>query len=117
MQKLSLKTKIKGITIVGYTNLSLLGTKQTLKVYKSKASCKVAAVKIIAKAKIKAANQFVDDFANVFKGEALKAKVWTAKRMLRLKGWSWELYINVCNAYRLLNLFNRSVSFELRVKM
>lgn len=105
------------ITIVGFTNLSLLGKRQTLKVYKTKATCKIAAAKIIVKAKIKAAKQFVDDFANVLKGEALKAKVWTAKRILRLKGYSWELYINVCNGFRLLRLFNASVSRELRVKL
>ena len=117
MQKLSLKTKIKGITIVGFTNLNLLGKKATLKVYKTKASCKIAAAKIVAKNKIKAAKQFVEDFANVLKGEALKAKIWTAKRILRLKGYSWELYINVCNGFRLLRLFNASVSRELRVKL
>jgi hypothetical protein len=117
MQKLALKTKIKGLTVLGYTNLNLLGNKATLKVYKSKASCKVAAVKIVAKNKIKAAKQFIDDFAAVLKGEALKAKIWTAKRILRLKGYSWELYINVCNAFRLLRLFNASVSGELRVKL
>jgi ABC-type uncharacterized transport system permease subunit len=105
------------LSIVGYTNLSLLGKRQTLKVYKTKASCKIAAAKIIVKAKIKAAKDFVNDFAAVLKGEALKAKVWTAKRMLRLKGYSWELYINVCNAYRLLRLFNNSVCFDLRVKL
>jgi len=116
MQTLSLKTKIKGLTVVGFTNLNLLGKKATLKVYKSKASCKIAAAKIVAKNKIKDATQFVEDFANVLKGEALKAKVWTAKRMLRLK-YSWELYINVCNAFRLLRLFNASVSRDLRVKL
>lgn len=117
MQKLTLKHKIKGLTIVGYTNLELLGKKVNLKVYKTKASCKIAAVKIIAKAKIKAAKEFVNDFATVLRGEALKAKVWTAKRMLRLKGWSWSRYIDVCNAFRLLRLFNNSVSFDLRVKL
>jgi ABC-type uncharacterized transport system permease subunit len=105
------------ITVIGYTNLSLLGKRQTLKVYKTKASCKIAAAKLIVKAKIKAAKQFVEDFATVLKGEALKAKIWTAKRILRLKGYSWELYINVCNAFRLLRLFNNSVCFDLRVKM
>lgn len=117
MQTLSLKRQIKGITIVGYTNLELLGKKVNLKVYKTKASCKIAAVKIIAKAKIKAAKQFVDDFANVLKGAALKTKVWTAKRILRLKGWSWGGYIDVCNAFRLVRLFNVSVGRELRVKL
>jgi hypothetical protein len=113
----SLKTKIKGFTVVGFTNLNLLGKKATLKIYKTKARCKIAAAKIVAKNKIKAAKQFVDDFANVLKGEALKAKAWTAKRILRLKGWSWQLYINVCNAYRLLNIFNKSVDYSLRVKI
>jgi len=104
------------LSIVGYTNLSLLGKKTSLRVYKTKASCKIAAAKLIVKAKIKAAKQFVDDFANVLKGDALKAKVWTAKRMLRLKGYCWSRYIDVCNAFRLLRLFNNSVCFDLRVK-
>jgi ABC-type uncharacterized transport system permease subunit len=116
MQKLSLKKKIS-LKIVGFTNLNLLGKKATLKVYKTKARCKIAAAKIIAKNKIKAAKQFIDDFAAVLKGEVLKGKIWAAKRMLRLKGYSWELYINVCNAFRLLRLFNASVSRELRVKL
>jgi ABC-type uncharacterized transport system permease subunit len=116
MQTLSLKRKLS-LSIIGYTNLNLLGKRQTLKVYKTKASCKVAALKIVAKAKIKAAKQFVDDFANVLKGEAIKAKVWTAKRMLRLKGYCWSRYIDLCNAFRLLRLFNNSVSFDLRVKL
>jgi ABC-type uncharacterized transport system permease subunit len=116
MQKLSLKRTVS-LKIVGYTNLALLGKRTTLKIYKNKASCKIAAAKLIVKAKIKGAKQFVEDFANVLKGEALKAKVWTAKRMLRLKGWCWSIYIDVCNAYRLLRLFNNSVNYNLRVKI
>ena len=116
MQTLSLKRKLS-LSIVGYTNLNLLGKRTTLKVYKSKASCKVAAVKLIVKAKLAGAKQFVEDFAAVLKGEALKAKVWTAKRLMRLKGWSWNNYISVCNAFRLLRNFNCSVNYLLRVKI
>lgn len=116
MQTLSLKINLR-LSIVGYTNLNLLGKKHTLKVYKSKATCKVAALKIVAKTKIQGAKQFVEDIANVLKGAALKTKVWTAKRMLRLQGYSWELYINFCNSFRLLSLFNNSVCSELKVKI
>lgn len=116
MQTLSLKTKIS-LKIVGYTNLEILGKRQTLKVYKSKASCKIAAAKLIVKAKIKAAKQFVEDFAAVLKGEALKAKCLAAKRMLRIKGWSWSNYMAICSAFRNLRNFNCSVPFELRVKL
>jgi hypothetical protein len=111
------QTQIVAIKIVGYTNLTLLGKKTTLKVYKSKASCKVAALKIVAKAKINGAKQFVEDMANILKGAALKAKVWTAKRTLRLKGWSWSNYIALCNAFRLLMLFNNTVCRDLRVSI
>lgn len=103
------------IKIVGYTNLQLLGKKQTLKVYKTKQGAKVAAAKLMIKAKIKASKKFVEDIANVIKGEALKAKLWAANRMLRLKGYCWNRYINVCNALRLIRIFNSSVSRDLKV--
>lgn len=105
------------LKIVGYTNLEILGKKQTLKVYKTKAAAKIAATKLQIKAKAKAAKQFIEDFANVLKGEAIKAKIWAAKRVLRLKGWTWENYIAVCNSFRLLRLFNYSVNMDLRVSI
>lgn len=105
------------LKIVGYTNLEILGKKQTLRVYKTKAVCKIAATKLQMKAKVKAAKDFVNDFATVLKGEALRAKVWAAKRVLRLQGWTWGNYIALCNSFRLLRLFNVSVNRDLRVSI
>lgn len=105
------------ITVIGYTNLSLLGKRQTLKVYKNKANCQAAAVKLIVKAKIKAAKDFVNDFANVLKGEALKAKFWAAKKVLRLYRWTFENYCNLLTALRKLRNFNNSVSKDLKASI
>lgn len=107
------------ITVIGYSNLSIVGKRNSLTVYSSKDQLienesKAIEVKRNIYNKTK---QFSKDLAMSIYGMALKAKVWTAKRMLRLKGYSWELYINVCNAFRLLRLFNNSVSFDLRVKL
>jgi hypothetical protein len=110
-------TRKIAVTVIGYTNLIILGKRQTLKVYKTKASCKIAAAKLMVKAKAQGAKQFVEDMANVLKGAALKTKVWTAKRLMRLQGYSWELYINVCNSFRLLRLFNNTVCKDLRVSI
>lgn len=110
----TLKVSLK---IVGYTNLALLGKKQTLKVYKSKASCKIAAAKLIVKAKIKGAKQFVEDFAKVMKGEALKLKLYAAKKVLRLYRWSFANYCSLLTAIRNIKVFNANVSKELRVSI
>ena len=116
MQTLSLK-KIVAIKIVGYTNINLLGKRQTLKVYKSKASCKIAAIKFIVKAKAKATKQFVEDFANVLRGEALKAKFWAAKKMLRLYRWSFKNYCSLLTAIKNVRLFNNSVCYDLKINL
>lgn len=105
------------ITTVGYTNLNLLGKRQTLKVYKSKASCKIAAVKLMVKIKIAGAKQFVNDIASCIKGEGLKLKVEAAKKVLRLYRWTFERYCNLLTALHNVRLFNNSVDYTLRIKL
>lgn len=116
MNTLSLK-KVVAIKIVGYTNINLLGKRQSLKIYKTKATCKIAAVKMMTKIKIKGAKQFVNDIASCIKGEGLKLKVEAAKKVLRLYRWTFERYCSLLTAFRNVRLFNNSVCFELRVKL
>jgi hypothetical protein len=112
-------TQVVAIKIVGYTNLSLLGKRQTLKVYKTKTGAKIAASSFIVKAKkiYKAANTFAKDFATSLHGMALKANFWAAKKALRVKGYCWSRYIDLCNAFRLLRLFNNTVCKDLKVSI
>lgn len=119
MQHYTPHTEKISLKIVGYTNLNLLGKRQSLKVYKTKAGAKIAASSFIVKAKkvYKAAKTFVGEFAIMMKGEALKVKVWAAKKSLRLKGYSWSRYIALCNSFRLLRLFNNSVCKDLKVSI
>jgi hypothetical protein len=112
-------TQVVAIKIVGYTNLNLLGKRQSLTVYANKEDLIESENKSIEQKRsfYKKAKTFVSDFALMMHGEILKAKVWAAKKSLRVKGYCWSRYIDLCNAFRLLHLFNNSVCFDLRVKL
>ena len=111
-QKISLK-------IVGFTNLALLGKRTILKVYTSKEQMIENENKAIQAERsiYNETKQFAKDFAASMYGMALKAKFWAAKKALRVKGYCWSRYIDLCNAFRLLRLFNNSICFDLRVKL
>lgn len=107
------------ITVIGYTNLNLLGKKNSLTVYTSKAEFIENNNKAIQEKRslYKATKQFATDFATSLQGLALKAKFWTAKRILRVKGYSWDRYIDLCNALRMVKNYNLSVNYLLKIKL
>ena len=105
------------LTIIGFTNLEILGKKTTLKIYKTKQGANIAAAELMINAKIKAAKQFVDDFANILRAEALKTKFWAAKKMLRIYRWSFKNYCNLLSCVKNVRVFNSSMTFDLRIKL
>lgn len=100
------------ITVIGYTNLNLLGKRQTLKIYTSKSDL-IAAEKM----QYNENKTFINQFAAVLKGEALKTKFWAAKKVLRLYRWTFQNYCNLLTALRKLRNFNNSVSKDLKVSI
>lgn len=95
MQTLSLKRKLKGLTIVGYFCF------ETKKVYKHKANCTKASVKAN---KLHNFKQIAKDCVNVEKAASLYAKIQEAKQAIK-KGWSFAKYCVLASLYNLRKLF------------
>lgn len=92
--------------IVGFVNLE---PKKCLKVYPTKEAAQEAQVKSRNK-------NFVKDFAASLMAEALKLKLFAAKKALKMFGYSFNLLSKFWTVCKKIKAFNKNVSFGLKVK-